>query len=69
MTKSVRIGILDNAFILGGSPRFASGVGHECTIVGNARVLLETDGMLVKHAGRKVTVNLRDHDVVIMKIE
>jgi hypothetical protein len=45
---------------------FDSGVGNQRAVLGDAGVLLVTDGVLVKRAWREVAVDFGDGNVVIL---
>src|SRR5262249_27760419 len=60
---------LDDAPVLGRAAGLDPGVGDQGAVVGDAGVLLVADGVLVKLTRRQVAVNLRDRDVIVLKIE
>src|SRR4249919_1320114 len=62
-----RSGMLDYALVLWRTPRLNSGVGDERAVLRDARVFLVTNRVLVERARRKVAVNLRNSEAVLIK--
>ena len=54
----LRSGVLDDPLVLGRAAGLGAGVGDQRAVVGDAGILLVTDGVLVKRAHGQVAVNL-----------
>ena len=65
----LRCGNLDDAIVLRRAPRLHAGVSHKRAVLGDARVLLETNRVLIKGARRKVVVDFGDGEAVGGEIE
>src|SRR4029079_2357088 len=62
-----RSGMLDYALVLWRTARLCAGVGDQRAVVCDARVFLVTNRVLVKRARRKIAVNLRHTESVLLK--
>ena len=65
----LRVRMPDDALVLGRAAGLRPGVGNEGAVLGDARVLLVADGVLVEPARWKIMVNLPDRDPVCLEIE
>src|SRR5262249_43303539 len=65
----LRVRVPDDALVLGRAARLDAGVGDQGAVLRDTRVALVADGVLVELTGRKVAVDLRDGDPILLKIE
>ena len=59
--------MLDDALVLRRAAGLGAGVGDERAVLGDARVLLVTNRVLVERARRQVAVDLGDGEAVLVK--
>ena len=64
-----RPALFDDALILGGTPGLDAGICDKRAILGNMGILLIKDGMLVKGAGREVSVDFVNSDFVWLQVK
>ena len=60
-------GMLDHALVLWRTPRLYAGVRNKRAVLGDARVFLVTNRVLVECARREVAVNLGNSETVLVK--
>src|SRR5262249_11157362 len=58
-----------DTLVFGGASGFCPRIGHERAVLGDARVLLEADGLFVKGTGRQIVMNFGDGETMVFKIE
>ena len=61
--------MLDDALVLGRAAGLGAGVGDQRAVLGDARVLLVANGVLVERARREVAVHVGDGDAVGGEVE
>ena len=65
----LRRGILDHALVLRRPASLHAGVGDKGAVLGDARVFLETNRMLVECARRKVVIHFCDGETMLAEVE
>jgi hypothetical protein len=61
--------VLDHPLVPGGSARLDPGIGNERSVLGNARVFLVTDGVLVERTWWEVAMNFANRQLVLFQVE
>src|SRR4029450_4475427 len=61
--------MLDHTLVLWRTPRLDAGVRNERAVLGDARIFIETNRVLVECAGREIAVHVGDGETVLLESE